>query len=105
MEVPARASAAEAREGEGAVPLYNLMEDATTAEISRAQLWQWQRFAAPLDDGRELTPGLLEALIAEELLDLDEPSIPQAAELFRTLDFAERFEEYLTLPAYERLAV
>jgi len=72
MEVPARASAAEAREGEGAVPLYNLMEDATTAEISRAQLWQWQRFAAPLDDGRELTPGLLEALIAEELLDLDE---------------------------------
>ena len=42
--------------GRGAVPLYNLMEDAATAEICRAQLWQWLRFEAPLDDGRRFSP-------------------------------------------------
>ena len=53
--------------GRGAVPLYNLMEDAATAEICRAQLWQWLRFAAPLDDGRTLTPSLFETLLEEEM--------------------------------------
>ncbi len=90
-------------EGRGAVPLYNLMEDAATAEISRAQLWQWQRFGAALDDGRVVTPQLLEAMIGEELLDLNDAGIAEAAGLFRALVFGERFEEFLTTPAYQRL--
>jgi len=90
-------------EGRGAVPLYNLMEDAATAEISRAQLWQWQRFSAPLEDGRALTPALLEELIEEELLDLADAGIAEATLLFRELVFAPQFEEFLTTPAYERL--
>jgi len=79
------------------------MEDAATAEIARAQLWQWQRSSAPLDDGRPLTPALLRSLIGEELLDLSDPGIADAAELFRDLVFAARFEEFLTVPAYKRL--
>ena len=53
--------------GRGAVPLYNLMEDAATAEICRAQLWQWLRFEAPFDDGRRFTRDLFEDWFAEEL--------------------------------------
>jgi malate synthase len=52
--------------GSGCVPLYNLMEDAATAEISRTQLWQWRRHAARLDDGRAVTAALLREVIAEE---------------------------------------
>ena len=54
--------------GRGAVPLYNLMEDAATAEISRAQIWQWIQRHARLDDGREVTPHLFTDLLAEEML-------------------------------------
>ncbi|MGH8185463.1 MAG: malate synthase, partial [Steroidobacteraceae bacterium] len=54
--------------GLGCVPLYNLMEDAATAEISRAQIWQWLRHGAALDDGRRVTRDLVQQLIPEELL-------------------------------------
>src|SRR6185503_8103584 len=64
--------------GRGAVPLYNLMEDAATAEICRAQLWQWLRFAAPLADGRTLSPGLFAALLEEEMAPL--AAVPRIAE-------------------------
>ena len=53
--------------GRGAVPLYNLMEDAATAEISRAQIWQWLNLGARLDDGRVVTPDLFKAIFADEM--------------------------------------
>jgi len=92
--------------GKGAVPLYNLMEDAATAEICRAQLWQWLKFEAPLDDGRDITRDLFEDWLADELAKLgdDDPNLAPAAALFYDLVTAPDFEEFLTLPAYELLA-
>ncbi|HMI40611.1 MAG TPA: malate synthase A, partial [Sphingomicrobium sp.] len=91
-------------DGRGAVPLYNLMEDAATAEICRAQLWQWLRFKAPLDDGRRFDRGLFYTLLAEELAPLDgTPHLVEAARLFAEMITAEEFEEFLTLPAYDLL--
>src|SRR5204863_5996960 len=52
--------------GQGAVPIYNLMEDAATAEICRTQIWQWLRYRATLDDGRAVTTSLVERLTGEE---------------------------------------
>jgi malate synthase len=90
--------------GRGAVPLYNLMEDAATAEICRAQLWQWLRFSASLDDGRAVTAALFAALLDEEMAALAAvPRIAEARELFEQLVRAENFEEFLTIPAYQRL--
>ena len=87
--------------GKGAVPLYNLMEDAATAEISRAQLWQWLHFGASLDDGRTFTRELFDALYEEEIGLLQEvPNIADASELFREMVVSEDFTEFLTLPAY-----
>jgi malate synthase len=87
--------------GKGAVPLYNLMEDAATAEICRAQLWQWLKFEAPLDDGRALTRDLFDALFDDEVGLLAEvPHVQDAADLFHDMVVADEFEEFLTLPAY-----
>ena len=99
-------------QGRGAVPLYNLMEDAATAEISRAQIWQWLKFAAPLDDGRKVTPDLFKAALADEMAKLREALTPEvydaghfaeAIELFSEMSLASDFEEFLTLPAYRLL--
>nr|MBA2467116.1 malate synthase A [Sphingomonas sp.] len=90
--------------GKGAVPLYNLMEDAATAEICRTQLWQWLHFDAPLDDGRTFTRDLFDRLFDAEVGELsDVPNIAQAATLFREMVVAEEFTEFLTLPAYQFL--
>jgi malate synthase len=96
--------------GRGAVPLYNLMEDAATAEISRAQIWQWIRQGATLDDGRTVTPALFEAVLEDEMAALEKGlpgfaagAFPKAIELFAAMSLSERFEEFLTLPAYEVL--
>ncbi|QNM84063.1 malate synthase A [Sphingomonas sabuli] len=90
--------------GRGAVPLYNLMEDAATAEISRAQLWQWLHFGATLDDGRTFDRALFDRLFEEEVGALAEvDDIDEAAELFRDMVVDPDFVEFLTLPAYERL--
>ena len=98
--------------GRGAVPLYNLMEDAATAEISRAQIWQWLKFEADLDDGRKTTPDLFKAALADEMARLretltpavyDKGRFPEAVELFSSMSLAEGFEEFLTLPAYRLL--
>jgi malate synthase len=98
--------------GNGCVPLYNLMEDAATAEISRAQCWQWLRHTATLEDGRTVTPELFETLFNEELMAIraevgDERfeggSFAQASELFASMCKAPEFAEFLTLPAYEYL--
>ena len=91
-------------DGRGAVPLYNLMEDAATAEICRTQLWQWLRFEAPLGDGRRFTRELFDELFDDELARLIKvPKIVRAARLFREMVIADTFEEFLTLPAYPLL--
>ncbi len=90
--------------GKGAVPLYNLMEDAATAEICRTQLWQWLRYEAPLDDGRNFTLDLFETWFDEEVGLLAEvPNIAEAARLMHNMIVADDLVEFLTLPAYELL--
>jgi len=94
--------------GVGCVPLYNLMEDAATAEISRSQVWQWIRHGAKLADGRVVTKDLAHRLLDEELGKLKQraPSgerYDDAAGLFREMIDAKPFAEFLTLPAYERI--
>ena len=90
--------------GKGAVPLYNLMEDAATAEICRTQLWQWLRFEAPLDDGRNFNVELFESWFDEEVGMLaDVPRIAEAARLMHDMIVADELVEFLTLPAYELL--
>ena len=91
-------------DGKGAVPLYNLMEDAATAEICRTQLWQWLRFEAPLDDGRRFTLDLFEQWFDEEVGLLAEvPDIAEAARLMHNMIVSDDLVEFLTLPAYELL--
>ncbi len=98
--------------GRGAVPLYNLMEDAATAEICRTQVWQWLYHGAKLEDGRTVTLALVEALIGDEMATLrttlgrgpfDNGRFEEAVELFSGLSFAETVPEFLTLAAYDRL--
>jgi malate synthase len=94
--------------GIGCVPLYNLMEDAATAEISRAQLWQWVRHGATLDDGRTIDAALCRAVLDEELTKLRATAEPnaryaEAAKLFGELIEAPTFCEFLTLPAYDMI--
>ncbi|PXW56572.1 malate synthase A [Chelatococcus asaccharovorans] len=99
--------------GRGAVPLYNLMEDAATAEISRAQIWQWLFHGAKLDDGRAVTPELFKAALDDEMAALrktlgpdvyDKGRFPEAIKLFADMSLAKDFEEFLTLPAYKLIA-
>jgi malate synthase len=98
--------------GSGCVPIYNLMEDAATAEISRAQVWQWRRHKARIDGGPVIDGALVERLLGEELTKIresvgderyDAGRFAEAAALFRELVLAEEFTEFLTLPAYERV--
>ncbi|MFO1495114.1 MAG: malate synthase A [Lysobacterales bacterium] len=93
--------------GNGCVPIHNLMEDAATAEISRAQLWQWVRTGARLDDGRSIDAAKVEQWLKEEVLKLKAGNHPlsnadldAAADILQQLALAERFERFLTLPAY-----
>ena len=96
--------------GIGCVPLFNLMEDAATAEISRAQLWQWVHRQAKLSDGTVVDIPLVESLIAAELARQKTAvdtaryaAYEKAAELMRELVRAPQFVEFLTLPAYRRI--
>lgn len=98
--------------GTGCVPLFNLMEDAATAEISRTQVWQWVHKGAALDDGRTITMELVDQTIAEELAAWKERlgaekyaagTWGDAAAMFRDLVARTDFVEFLTLPAYDRL--
>jgi malate synthase len=95
-------------EGRGAVPLYNLMEDAATAEICRTQLWQWIKLAADLDDGRTITSELFVGLLTQEMAglrrDFPSPRLEEAAHLFSRMVLADTLEEFLTLPAYELIS-
>jgi malate synthase len=93
--------------GRGAVPLFNLMEDAATAEISRAQLWQWIRSERGiLDDGRKVTTDMFRTTLNDEIARLKQPShnrFDTARELFDQITTNDHFAEFLTLPAYEHL--
>ena len=89
--------------GSGAVPIHNLMEDAATAEISRAQLWQWLHHGVRLEDGRALTPELMDTLFAEELEKLG-GDFAQAGPLFKQVATQTPMVEFLTLPGYAALA-
>ncbi len=89
--------------GNGCVPIYNLMEDAATAEISRSQLWQWVHTeGTQLADGREITMQLLQEMLPDNIQQQNGQSAP-ARDLFFTLIAADTFTEFMTLPAYEIL--
>jgi malate synthase len=96
--------------GIGCVPLFNLMEDAATAEISRAQLWQWVHHHAHLEDGRRVTAELVESEIDRELalaeIRVDAKrfeAYKHAGFLMRELVKAPHFQDFLTVPAYARV--
>jgi malate synthase len=97
--------------GRGAVAVFDLMEDAATAEISRSQVWQWIHNEVILDDGPLVTKDVVERMIDEELVqirelagdDFDTARYGQAVALFTEVALADSFAEFLTLPAYERM--
>ncbi len=96
----------------GCVPLYNLMEDAATAEISRTQLWQWLHHDARLDDGRDVTPDLYRQILDEELTSIRkrlgetrvaEGYLDRAVAIFDRLITSDELADFLTIPAYDEL--
>ena len=92
--------------GIGAAAIHNLMEDAATAEIARAQIWLWIHREAVLSDGRKVTESLYKELRDKEmagLKSLNSPHLDQAAALLDKLVLSNEFIEFLTLPAYEYL--
>jgi malate synthase len=98
--------------GNGCVPLYHLMEDAATAEICRAQLWQWRTHAARLSEAGQISAALISRLLDEELLRVQREvggeryrkgKFDVAANVFLTMVNADELDEFLTLPAYEYL--
>jgi len=96
--------------GNGCVPVFNLMEDAATAEISRSQIWQWIRSPkGVLDDGRKVTKELFRSLLAEELPKVKtylgeeawrSGKYEESAKLFERITADDNYVEFLTLPAY-----
>lgn len=100
-------------QGRGAVPINNLMEDAATAEISRAQVWQWIRHPQGIvNDGRKITMELVEQFIEYELDQLTKRAsqetysnryVVEAAQIFKNLMRKDTFEEFLTIPAYQKI--
>ncbi|MEX2241734.1 MAG: malate synthase A [Burkholderiales bacterium] len=99
--------------GNGCVPVFNLMEDAATAEISRSQIWQWIRSdKGKLEDGRRVTKALFRHLLAEELPKVRQyvgeeawaaGNYSESAALFEKITSDDSYVEFLTLPAYERI--
>ena len=97
--------------GNGAVAIFNLMEDAATAEISRSQIWQWLHNDIALAEGPRVTKDLVEQIIGEELGKIqaqlgsgyDDNQYEQARSLFTDVALADDYIDFLTLPAYERM--
>jgi malate synthase len=98
--------------GNGCVAIYNLMEDAATAEISRTQVWQWLHHRAKLNDGRAVTPDLIRQTIAGQLGHIrgllgekrfEGGKFPLAAKLFEEMMLSEKLPEFLTLAAYQQI--
>jgi malate synthase len=98
--------------GRGAVPIYNMMEDAATAEISRAQIWQFVQYGVALEGGARVDAELFKRCLPEEMARVkselgaeayDKGRFPEAIDLFSKLSLAPEFEEFLTVPAYGKL--
>jgi malate synthase len=98
--------------GSGCVPLYHLMEDAATSEISRTQVWQWIRHAARLDDGRVITTDLVRTLLKDEMAKVERAigadafragRFELAVDIFEQLITSRDCVPFLTIPAYEHL--
>jgi len=98
--------------GRGAVPIYNLMEDAATAEISRAQIWQWMKYGATLDSGQKVTPVFFRKALKEEMQQVKKEigakaygaaRFPEAIKLFSDLSLSKTFADFLTIPAYQKI--
>jgi malate synthase len=97
--------------GTGAVAIFNLMEDAATAEIARSQVWQWVHNRVALAEGPTVTRELVDRVIEEELAAIrkaageafDAAAYERARELFRQVALADDYVEFLTLPAYEQM--
>ncbi len=98
--------------GQGAVPIYNLMEDAATAEISRSQVWQWIRSPkGRLDDGRKIDKAMVALMVPEEMTKIrqllgtafGDGRYDEAAKIFADLVNNDVFVDFLTLPAYEHI--
>ena len=98
--------------GRGAVPIYNLMEDTGTAEISRSQIWQWLKFGATLDTGRKVTEKFFATCLAEEMKRVRQEvgvaafaqgRFRQAISIFKAVSTSKDFEAFLTLPAYKKI--
>src|SRR6266702_3848316 len=97
--------------GQGAVAIFNLMEDAATAEISRSQVWQWLHNDVTLADGPQVSRELVERVIGEELAKIadaygdayDAAKFAEAVDLFTDVALADDYAEFLTLPAYEHM--
>jgi malate synthase len=97
--------------GNGAVGIFNMMEDAATAEIARSQIWQWLHNDVQLAEGQQVTRDLVQRFTDEELAKIreaagaayDEAGYQQATELFHAVALADDYAEFLTLPAYERM--
>jgi malate synthase len=98
--------------GSGCVPIYNLMEDAATAEICRTQVWQWLHFHAKLDDGRPVTEVMVQEAIADQMTKIrnqigderfEQSRFPLASQILNKLINDREFTEFLTLAAYDYL--
>ncbi len=98
--------------GNGCVPIYGLMEDAATAEISRASIWQWIRHGKALSNGKQVTKELMRDMLAEEMLVIrsevgeerfSSGRFQAASELFERLTTSDELADFLTLPGYELL--
>jgi malate synthase len=99
-------------QGSGCVPIYNLMEDAATAEICRAQVWQWVKHGARLKDGRLVTEDMVKEIIHQRAGELgaelsaksgNDEKLRQAAEVLEELTTSREFAEFLTLASYDLL--
>jgi len=98
--------------GNGCVPIYNLMEDAATAEISRTQVWQWVRHGARLSDGRIVDGVMVQRTIRQQLEKIrgligsarfDSSNFDRAAQVFEEMSVSENFPDFLTVTAYDFL--
>jgi malate synthase len=90
--------------GLGCVPIYNLMEDAATAEISRAQVWQWVKFKAVMKDGKPVTASMVKEMIHHRAGELgNDEKHRQASKILENLTTSSNFEEFLTLASYDLL--
>ena len=98
--------------GNGCVPIYNLMEDAATAEISRTQVWQWMHHGAQLSNGQKISAPMIRDTIKTQLAQIranvgderyDKSKFPQAAQLFELMMVNPECKDFLTLEAYRYL--